>query len=60
MDLGFVYEWRPNIEAYRYILDGDTNYFRPDQNKYKLRLGLSLMDIGNVRYSRSEYLQGNG
>ena len=59
MDLGFVYEWRPDIEDYRYTLDGDTNYFRPDRNKYKLRLGLSIMDIGNVRYSRSEYLQGN-
>ncbi|MEC7267225.1 MAG: DUF5723 family protein [Bacteroidota bacterium] len=60
MDLGFVYEWRPNIEDYRYTLDGDTSYFRPDRNKYKLRLGVSIMDIGNTRYSRSDYLQGNG
>ncbi len=47
-DLGFTYEWRPEINDYK-IANG-KGYYR-DVNKYKLRLGLSVTDLGSIRYS---------
>lgn len=51
-DLGFTYEFRPRAESYRYALDGRS---RPDPTatKYRLRLGVSLMDIGQIRYQNA-------
>jgi len=40
LDLGLVYEWRPESMA-------------NDETPYKLRMGLSLTDIGNVNYTNS-------
>ncbi len=51
-DLGFVYEFRPSWESYKYDLDGKTNIWRCDQNKYLLRIGFSVLDIGSVKYKR--------
>lgn len=53
-DLGIVYEWRPDHEKYRYDMDGETNLYRKDQNKYKLKVGLSLVDIGKVKFKKAE------
>lgn len=53
-DLGAVYEWRPNQEDYKYEMDGDPNWMRPDKNKYKLKVGLSLMDMGYIRFARNQ------
>ena len=53
-DLGVVYEWRPDFEKYRYDMDGQTNLVRKDQNKYKLKAGLSVLDIGRVKYTKGE------
>ncbi|MBN8703589.1 MAG: OmpA family protein [Bacteroidetes bacterium] len=53
LDVGFVYEYRPNWKKYRYEMDGDTNLVRRDKNKYKLRLGLSILDIGGVKFTKS-------
>lgn len=52
LDLGFVYEYRPSWESYKYDLDGKTNLWRQDQNKYLFRIGLSILDIGSVKYKR--------
>ena len=44
-DIGFIYEYRPNY-----------NNFSPDDkdlNKYKLRFGLSVTDIGSMTYKDS-------
>jgi outer membrane protein OmpA-like peptidoglycan-associated protein len=41
-DLGFVYEYRPNYN--------DFSADDKDLNKYKLRLGLSVTDIGSINY----------
>jgi outer membrane protein OmpA-like peptidoglycan-associated protein len=49
-DFGLIYEWRPDYEAYD--LDKATpldNDFK-DLNKYKLRFGLSITDIGSINY----------
>lgn len=43
LDLGFTYEWRPG---------GSTASI---ENPYKLKVGLSMLDIGTVRYSRGTY-----
>ncbi|HNX42983.1 MAG TPA: DUF5723 family protein [Bacteroidales bacterium] len=51
-DLGFVYEYRPDWESFKYDLDGETNLWQRDQNKYLFRIGLSILDIGSVKYKR--------
>lgn len=48
VDLGFVYEWRPNYTSYK--ADNSTNYTYKDKNKYKLKIGVSITDIGFVNY----------
>ncbi|MEL0653119.1 DUF5723 family protein [Algibacter sp. TI.3.09] len=49
-DLGFVYEWRPDYRDYQTTnADGDT-YGHKYENKYKLKLGLSITDIGQINY----------
>jgi outer membrane protein OmpA-like peptidoglycan-associated protein len=52
LDFGGVYEWRPNHEEYRYDMDGETNLWRRDQNKYKVRAELSVKDIGRVNFDK--------
>jgi len=47
-DIGFVYEFRPDHAAYK--AGGDS--YQNDLNKYKFRVGLSLLDIGSIRYKR--------
>jgi len=42
VDLGFVYEWRPDYKNDTYALK--------NVNKYKLKLGVSITDIGNINY----------
>lgn len=53
-DLGLVYEWRPNYADY------DLNNAKPadnnfrDLNKYKVRFGLSVTDIGSIDYKNKK------
>lgn len=50
-DIGFVYEWRPNIADH--IIrnpEGNVIGFDKSQNKYKLKLGISLTDFGKINY----------
>lgn len=55
VDLGFVYEYRPKWAEYKYDMDGETNLWRRDQNKYLLRVGFAVNDIGGMRYTKSDY-----
>ncbi|MBP0904502.1 DUF5723 family protein [Mariniflexile gromovii] len=49
-DLGFVYEWRPNHADYT-TTNADGESFTPkDKNKYKLKIGLSITDVGSIKY----------
>jgi hypothetical protein len=41
-DIGFVYEYRPDTGSYA----------RRDLNKYKFKIGLSVLDIGSIKYDR--------
>lgn len=52
VDMGIVYEWRPDWEEYKYDMDGETNLWRRSKNKYKLRVGAALNDIGGMRYEK--------
>ncbi|TDO72980.1 thrombospondin type 3 repeat-containing protein [Flavobacterium chryseum] len=53
-DFGLVYEWRPDYAGYD--LDkakpADNNF--RDLNKYKLRFGLSVTDIGSIDYKNAK------
>ena len=50
MDLGVIYEWRPDYRKYNYRNIRGKSYTRRDKNKYKLKLGVSLTDIGRINY----------
>jgi outer membrane protein OmpA-like peptidoglycan-associated protein len=52
LDLGIVYEWRPNWAKYKYDMDGETDLWMRDQNKYKLKFGAAINDIGGMRYQK--------
>jgi outer membrane protein OmpA-like peptidoglycan-associated protein len=49
VDLGFAYEYRPDFAAGTYSMDG-KELSNPQVNKYKLRVGASLLDIGKIRF----------
>lgn len=52
-DLGVVYEYRPDWMKYKYDMDGKTNLWRRDQDKYLFRIGFTASDLGSVRYRRN-------
>ncbi|MDG1429561.1 MAG: DUF5723 family protein [Crocinitomicaceae bacterium] len=52
LDLGVVYEWRPDWKDYKYDMDGETNIWRRDQEKYKIRVGASILDIGGMKFQK--------
>lgn len=53
LDLGFVYEWRPNKEKYQYEMDCQK-WWRMDQNRYKLAVGASVIDAGFMSFKKGE------
>ena len=53
-DLGATYEWRPKKDKYKYQMDC-TDHWRFDQNRYTLAAGISIIDIGAIRYKKGEY-----
>jgi outer membrane protein OmpA-like peptidoglycan-associated protein len=52
IDLGVVYEWRPKYKKYKFDMDGKTNLWMKNQNKYELRIGASLLDIGALKFTK--------
>ncbi len=52
-DVGIVYEYRPDWMKYKYDMDGKTNIWRKDQDKYLFRIGFTATDLGNTRYKRN-------
>ena len=56
-DFGIVWEWRPDYEEHLYDMDGKTGLERRNENKYKLRVGLSVKDIGVVKFQKWQYSQ---
>ncbi|MBP7808319.1 MAG: OmpA family protein [Bacteroidia bacterium] len=54
-DLGVVYEFRPKYKDFQYDMDGETGLWRKDKNKYKLKVGASLTDLGYIKYGKGKY-----
>lgn len=50
-DLGLVYEYRPDYEDYIAETKEGPKPKR-DQNKYKVKAGLSFLDIGGIKFNR--------
>lgn len=62
-DLGFVYEYRPNANDYRYDMDNETNIRDNSQNQYKLRFSVAVTDFGSINYkenNKTAFFKGNG
>ena len=51
-DAGIVYEFRGRIGNFKYADEDYTSRLRRDKNKYTLRLGVALNDIGRLEYNR--------
>jgi outer membrane protein OmpA-like peptidoglycan-associated protein len=52
LDLGLVYEWRPDYKKYQYDMDGETGLWAKHKNKYKLKVGVSVVDIGFIKFAK--------
>jgi len=62
-DIGFVYEYRPDYEKYRYDMDGEKNITDYSKNMYKFRLSVAVTDIGAINYNTGNkvaHFTGNG
>ena len=53
LDLGFFYEWRPKYSNYDLTKAKPIDNNFKDLNKYKLRFGLSVTDIGSIKYKNA-------
>ena len=51
-DIGIVYEFRGKLRKYKYTDEDYMTQLRRDKNKYMLRLGAALNDIGYLQYNR--------
>jgi outer membrane protein OmpA-like peptidoglycan-associated protein len=52
LDIGAVYEWRPKYMKYKYDMDGQTDLWMRNENKYKARVGLSILDMGAMKFTK--------
>lgn len=52
-DFGFVYEWRPQHKKYKHPTKEGKQV--RNKNKYKLKAGFSVADIGGVTFDRGTY-----
>ena len=58
-DFGVVYEFRPKIDKYKYEMDGDAEHLDPRKNKYMLKVGLGVTDLGYNSFLRSRGFDAN-
>lgn len=57
LDAGLVYEYRGNIDKFKYLKsDDETSYdvLRRDVNKYIFKLGVSLLDVGMFTFDKPD------
>ena len=52
LDLGFIYEWRPDYESFKIKVDEKKFTLKRDQVKYRLKIGASVNDIGRIKYQK--------
>ena len=53
-DIGLVYEYRPRFKQYMYNVDGKRYKVRKDKTKYLFKVGLSILDVGRLKYNKLE------
>jgi len=58
LDIGVVWEFRPHADDHKYELDGNPDYLDPRKEKYKVKVGLGLMDMGYTSYARDNGVFG--
>jgi hypothetical protein len=51
LDVGFVYEWTPAVTS-QVSESPPTNKKRPGRNFYKLKAGVSIVDIGRIMFKK--------
>lgn len=56
IDLGFIYEYRPEVRKYTYREKG-IRKLDPSKNKYEFKVGISILDIGGISYNNPTYLR---
>lgn len=55
LDAGLVYEYRGNIDKFKYLKTDDEKSYdalRRDVNKYIFKLGVSLLDVGMFKFDK--------
>lgn len=55
VDLGVVYEYRPDYKKYRYRMDRKTHEDR-SESKYLFKIGASINDFGSITYDVPDVL----
>ncbi len=53
MDLGIVYEYRPNYKDYKYDMDCEKDLWMKWKNKYKFKAGFAVLDLGAVKFQKA-------
>jgi len=51
-DAGFIYEFRPKFKKYQYDMDGEEGLWRRDLNKYLFKFSFSILDIGQMNFTK--------
>lgn len=55
LDLGVVYEFRPDYQKYRYNQDGERGLIARGETQYKLRVGISVTDLGSLKFKNDSF-----
>lgn len=51
-DAGLVYEFRAKVKKFRYVDEDEQTALRQDLNKYMIRIGVSVVDVGRFDLKR--------
>ena len=55
-DIGVIYEWRPESDGLMgSTYEGDKDTWNPDADTWKARIGVSVVDIGGINYTKSAF-----
>jgi len=57
LDIGAVYEYRPDFSKYRVAAPKGGKEPDPNRNKYKFRISAALNDVGAIRYNNLNYVR---
>lgn len=62
-DIGATYEYRPDYRVYYYEMDGVKKNPSKHENKYKYKVGASLLNVGAIRFAKDSstynFVNGN-